>query len=192
MLALPTQSFAAAPIANDDQVVTDEDTPINVDVLANDTDADHDALTVIIQSAPSNGAVGLDGDFTIAYTPGPNFNGTDSFVYKANDGTSDSNTATVLITVNPINDLPIANDEPYGATRNIPLAVESSVGVLANDVDGDALFVDMETVAGSAMISIESGNVAMNVDGSFTYVPLLNFSGNDSFGYVVSGRACQA
>ena len=77
---------------------TDEDTPLTVaaaGVLGNDTDVDGDALTAVLVSGPANGTLTLNADGSFTYTPDANYNGTDSFTYKASDGTADSNVATV-------------------------------------------------------------------------------------------------
>src|SRR5262249_49435750 len=75
-------------------------------VLGNDTDPDGDLLHALLVTGPAHGTVTLNPDGTFTYTPSPNFNGIDSFTYKANDGSLDSNVATVTITVNPVNDAP--------------------------------------------------------------------------------------
>ena len=67
-------------------------------VLGNDTDADGDMITAVWVSDPGDGSVALNADGSFSYTPDADFYGVDSFVYKANDGTDDSNTATVTIT----------------------------------------------------------------------------------------------
>jgi VCBS repeat-containing protein len=92
-----------APVANPDSYNTDAGTVLNVGapgVLGNDTDANSNPLTAVKVTDPSNGSVILNADGSFTYTPNANFNGSDSFTYKANDGTDDSNTATVTITVN--------------------------------------------------------------------------------------------
>jgi VCBS repeat-containing protein len=75
-------------------------------VLINDSDADGDALSAVLVAGPAHGAVTLNSDGSFSYKPDADFNGTDSFTYKANDGANDSNIATVSITVNPVNDAP--------------------------------------------------------------------------------------
>src|SRR5206468_4196104 len=70
-------------------------------VLSNDTDPEHQALTAILVSGPAHGTLTLNADGSFAYTPAPNFNGVDSFSYRANDGSLNSNVATVTLTVNP-------------------------------------------------------------------------------------------
>ena len=109
-------------------------------VLSNDTDVDGDPLTAVLVSTTSNGALTLNADGSFTYTPNANFNGTDTFTYRANDGTGNSNLATVTLTVNPVNDLPVAGNDSYSVNEDTPLAVPVS-GVLGNDtdVDGDPL-----------------------------------------------------
>ncbi len=100
-----------APIANDDTYATDEDVPLTVTaagVLTNDSDPDGDAIHASLATGPASGTVSLNADGSFTYTPNLGFNGTDSFTYIANDGALDSAPATVAITVNPVNDAPIA------------------------------------------------------------------------------------
>ncbi|MGB3204278.1 MAG: Ig-like domain-containing protein, partial [Crinalium sp.] len=97
-----------APVANNDNFNTNEDTPLTIAIsslLLNDTDADGNQLTLSNFTQPSNGTLTLDNT-NLIYTPTANYNGTDSFTYIAKDGTIDSNTATVNLTVNPVNDAP--------------------------------------------------------------------------------------
>ena len=89
-----------APICLDVSLTTDEDTAGSTQ--PNCTDADGDTLTYSIVAQPSNGTATVS---SLDYTPNAGFSGTDSFTYKANDGTVDSNTATVDVTVNPVNGL---------------------------------------------------------------------------------------
>lgn len=99
-----------APVAADDSYTTSEDTPLNVltvdGVLKNDSDIDGDALTAELDASPSNGSLILNADGSFTYTPNADFFGTDSFTYKSNDGTADSNVATVTIAVNAVIDHP--------------------------------------------------------------------------------------
>jgi VCBS repeat-containing protein len=91
-----------APVANDDSYTISEDTTLVIPalgILANDTDADGDTLTAVLDSAPSNGSLTLNADGSFTYTPDTSFTGVDTFTYHANDGTANSNIATVTITV---------------------------------------------------------------------------------------------
>ena len=93
-----------APVAEDQGVSTDEDTAKAITLVA--TDADGDSLTYAIVSQPSNGTLSGAAP-NVTYTPNENYNGSDSFTFEANDGTEDSNVATVAVTVVPVNDLPV-------------------------------------------------------------------------------------
>lgn len=92
------------PVAANVIYSTNEDTVLNVDapgMLANDTDVDGDSLTAILVGDVGNGTLNLNSDGSFTYNPDANYNGLDSFTYRANDGTDDSNNATVTIVVNP-------------------------------------------------------------------------------------------
>jgi ELWxxDGT repeat protein len=172
------------PVAVNDAYSTNEDTPLTVNapgLIANDTDANSNVLHDTVKvSDPANGSVTVNGDGSFTYTPNANFNGSDSFTYKVTDGMDDSNVATVNITVTSVTEGPVAVDDNYSTNQNTSLTV-AAPGVLGNDSDGDG---DPLT-AGSASIPA-NGAVAFNADGSFTYTPNNNFTGTDSFTYVVS------
>lgn len=168
------------PVANADEYSVDEDTILSVaapGVLSNDTDADNDTLTAVIASGPANGSVVLQASGAFVYTPNADFSGTDSFTYTASDGSGGTATGTVTITVNAVNDSPVARPDSFTATEDVTLNI-SAPGVLANDVDpnGDPLLAVIES--GPA-----HGTVVLNSDGSFAYNPNPNFSGSDAFSY---------
>src|SRR3989441_7718481 len=115
--------------------------------------------------------------------PALNFNGTDSFTYKASDGQAQSGVATVTITVTPVNDAPVAaNDDIYTTPEASQLTV-SAPGVLANDTDADGDTLSAVLVSGPS-----HGTLTLNADGSLVYMPTLNFNGPDSFTYKASDR----
>lgn len=168
------------PMAADDPYMTDEDVPLVVPasgVLANDTDVNNDPLTAILVAGPSNGTLVLNPDGSFTYTPNANWSGTDSFRYKTNDGTADSNVATAVIVVRPVNDPPVASNDPYVTDEDVPLVVLPA-GVLANDTDVDGGPLSATLVSGPA-----NGAVALGNDGSFTYTPTANWFGTDTFVY---------
>ncbi len=104
--------------ANDDAVSVKEDVPlVTVEVLANDTDADNDKLILLSASQGSNGSVTINTDNTLAYAPNKNFSGTDSFKYTVSDGKGAMETATVNVTVTPVNDAPRITSKPVNMTR---------------------------------------------------------------------------
>ncbi len=106
-----------APVAEDQEVETPEDNALEITLVA--TDVDDDELTYAIVDEPVHGTVNLvDGVAT--YTPALHYFGEDSFTFKANDGLADSNTATVTITVTPVNDAPVAEDQDDVTTPEKP------------------------------------------------------------------------
>ncbi|MDM1551662.1 MBG domain-containing protein [Empedobacter falsenii] len=130
-----------APVAADDSYTTNEDTQLTQSapgVLTNDTDSDlpTQALTVSLVTNTIHGTLNLNANGSFTYMPHANFNGTDSFTYRANDGTLSSDVATVTITVNSINDAPTITGTP--ATSVNQDAAYSFIPV-ANDVDGNSL-----------------------------------------------------
>jgi hypothetical protein len=111
-------------------------------VLDNDTDADGDPLSAGLVSGTANGVLSLNGDGSFSYTPSPNFNGLDSFTYVANDGLADSNVATVTITVNDVNDPPVADPNgPYSGEVGNPVTFDGSGSV---DPDGTIVSYDWD------------------------------------------------
>src|SRR5207244_934022 len=122
------------PAANDDSYSVKEDTTLTVaapGLLGNDTDADGNALTVTRVSGPSHGTLTLSADGSFTYAPAADYNGLDSFIYKANDGLADSNVATVTIAIDAVNDAPVAGDDSYSTNEDTPIAI-SAPGVLGN------------------------------------------------------------
>ncbi len=116
----------APPVAVDDSYTTNEDTTLTVPapgVLANDTDINAaNTLTAKLVTGPVNGTLTLNADGSFTYTPNLNYNGPDSFTYLANDGSADSPTAaTVTITVNPVNDPPVAVNDSVTTAEDTPV-----------------------------------------------------------------------
>jgi VCBS repeat-containing protein len=106
------------PTANDDSATVQEDAPIvTIDVLANDADADADRLIVINASQGRHGSVTITTDGTLTYAPGRNFCGADAFSYTASDGKGGTDTATVKVTVDAVNDPPVITSRPVDTTR---------------------------------------------------------------------------
>ena len=170
-----------APVAFDEAYATNEDNVLNValpGVLANDTDTESDPLTsaIVVASGPANGTLTLNADGSFTYTPDADFNGSDSFRYTANDGLLDSNEGTVTITVNAVNDAPVAVDEDNVLNVAAP-------GVLANDTDTES---DPLTSAIVAASGPSNGTLTFNADGSFIYTPDADFNGSDSFRYTAN------
>ena len=180
-----------APVAANDAYTTNEDAPLTVEALAgplgNDTDVEGDPLTVVLVDGPTHGTLSLNPDGGFTYTPAPNFNGSDSFNYKANDGSLDSNVATVTITIaTPGNQAPVAVNDAAGTLMSMPVVVS----VLANDTDADG---DLPSIY--SFTQAAHGQVSDNGDGTLLYTPSLTFVGSDSFNYTVidgNGGSSQA
>ncbi|MEX0311028.1 MAG: Ig-like domain-containing protein, partial [Tateyamaria sp.] len=167
-----------APIARDDNFGVDEDTPTTIDFLANDMDPDEDRLTVEILDGPDNGEIEETSEGWV-FTPDENFNGDDEFTYEISDGDL-TDTATVSITVNPINDAPEAVDDEGSADEGSSVTVD----VLANDSDVDGDDISIESVEGT--LAAEFGSVQI-VDGQLVYTADdENFNGTDRFSYTIT------
>ena len=171
-----------APVAVADAYTTDEDTVLTVlvadGVLDNDSDVDGDTLTAILVSDVSHGTLALAADGSFVYTSAENYFGDDSFTYKASDGTLESNTVTVTLTITPVNDWVVANDDEYETMAGVTLDV-AAPGVLTND----ELLDPNETVTLQVLVQPAGGTLTLNADGSFTYVPNAGFFGVDTFEY---------
>ena len=129
----------------------------------------------------SNGELSLSADGGFTYTPDGDFSGTDSFTYVVSDGLQTSPAVTVTVSVLPVNDPPVAEDDVYGVVINVPFSVDASDGVLDNDedADGDGLAVELVT-------DVSNGTLDLASNGAFTYTPAQDFEGDDTFVYRVS------
>ena len=164
-----------APLAQDDSGSTNEESPVTIPVLANDNDPDGDILSVQSATQPSNGSVVHNGT-SVIYTPAPNFNGVDAFTYTISDGNGGTATANVSVTVNAVNDAPIAQDDSVSTNEESPV----TIAVLVNDSDPDGDSVSVQSATQPA-----NGSVVNNGT-SVTYTPDTDFNGIDSFTYTVS------
>ena len=163
------------PVAADDTAETDEDTPVTIPVLDNDTDPDGDPLTVTEATSP-DGTVTINDDGTLEFTPNPDFNGEATITYTITDGNGGEDTGAVLVTVNPVNDGPLAEDDM--AETDIGTSV--TVPVLENDsdIDGDPLTV--------ISASSPNGTVVINDDGTLTFTPNDGFTGEAVVNYTIT------
>ena len=183
-VTINVNNLNAIPEAGNDAFATDEDMPLILDaaggLLSNDSDADGDPLSAELVSGPANGSLTLNSDGSLEYTPNADFHGIDGFSYLVSDGTDDSDVATVMITVNPVNDVPTAVNDEFTTDEDTALTV-AAPGMLENDsdIEGDALSSIL--VSGPA-----NGTLSVNADGSFEYTPNENFNGVDGFSYKVS------
>ena len=164
-----------APIATDDAATTTFNTPVTINVLANDSDADGDTLSITAVTPPASGTATAKGT-VIVYTPTPGFSGVDRFNYTIGDGHGGAATATVTVTVTPQpNRPPVAVDDAATTVSGQPVVVN----VLANDSDPDG---DTLTIIG--VTTPASGSVVAN-GSSVTYTPAAGFVGTDRFTYTI-------
>ncbi len=170
-VTITVENVNEAPSADDQSVSLDEDTSLAITLTGSDPDGD--ALSFSVTGGPSNGSLSGSAP-NLTYTPDANFNGADSFTFVANDGEFDSNTATVSITVNPVNDLPTTS--PVSVTTDEGVAV--TITLVGDDVDGDAL-----TYGASGG---PSNGTLTGIGAERVYTPDPGFVGVDTFAYQVS------
>lgn len=184
----PTPTPNTPPSAAGDAYSVNEDATLNTiapGVLGNDTDAQNDSLTAVVQTSPANAAsFTLNTNGSFSYTPNANFNGTDSFTYTASDGNSSSNTATVTITVTEVNDSPTAANDSKTTNEDTTLVFSSS-NLTANDAAGPAN-ESAQTLTVTMVITTANtnGTVSLN-NGQISYQPAANYNGAASFDYKV-------
>jgi len=147
-------------------------------VLANDIDPESGPLTAVVATNPGKGSLTLQPNGSFSYTSNPGFAGSDTFTYRASDGTTVSNDATVTIVVT--NTAPVAQADVYPITAGATLTVPGP-GVLANDVDPDAGLLTAAIVSNTG-----KGSVSLNANGGFSYTPNAGFAGLDTFTYRAS------
>jgi VCBS repeat-containing protein len=173
------------PTAIDDTATVTEDVAnAHVDVLANDTDADGDALTLVATGVPSHGSSHVTPGGKLAYTPAPDFHGQDSVTYTVQDSSGWTATATVTIAVTSENDDPVAVDDSVTVAEDSTATVLDLVG---NDSDPDADALTLVSVSGAS-----HGTVRHHTDGSWTYRPDPDFNGAESLVYSVSDGQASA
>ncbi|MGH8564420.1 MAG: tandem-95 repeat protein [Gammaproteobacteria bacterium] len=180
-----------APVAMDDAFTVAEDTGLNEPapgVLGNDSDGTSDPLTAVLDTDVNKGTLALNPNGSFTYTPATDFEGTDSFTYRANDGTVDStNLATVTITVGAVDDPPVAVDDVATVNEDAPA---TTIAVLANDTDLDG---GAKTITAVQSPSANGGTVLITNGGAdLTYQPAANFCSvppdntPDTFTYTLS------
>ncbi len=186
------------PVASDDTGTTPEDTPLSGGVLPNDTDVDGDTLTVVSFTVNGNtfipgatatlaeGTITINADGTYTLVPAANYTGPVPVItYTVSDGHGGTDTATLTLNVNPVNDPPVANDDNASTPQDTTL----SGNVINNDsdVDGDTIIVTEYTIpginggnpipAGTATPIPGVGTITVNPDGSYIFVPAPGYVG---------------
>lgn len=159
-----------APVAKANTATTDEDIPVEISLEGLDVDGD---VLAYLADQPSHGMVSVLGD-KATYTPNENYNGTDSFTFKVNDGVENSAPAAINITVNPVNDAPTAN---AGVDQTVDADATVTLSGTGADVDGDDLTYSWEQTGGSIPLALSGATTAsptftapqVNKDTLFTF-----------------------
>ncbi|MGH8665118.1 MAG: cadherin-like domain-containing protein, partial [Burkholderiales bacterium] len=171
-----TEGGNAVPVAEDDTAAVAEDASVAIDLLANDTDVDGDALAVEIVTGPEHGSAIVEADGTVTYTPQANFFGSDAFTYRVFDGQVSSDVATVAIEVNAVDDAPSA--QPLSVQTDEDASVVIDLAAAVSDIDTDAAALSLEIVTAPM-----HGTLSANPDGTYTYTPATDYFGPDGFTY---------
>lgn len=165
------------PELHDDAATMNEDGSLAFDPFAQVDNAALLQLGSHVVDAAAHGSVTVNADGTFVYTPAANYFGTDSFTYRLNDGSLESNLAKVEVTVTSVNDAPVAADVYATIAEDTPLQI--TLGNFATDVDSNN--VTTQVITGPA-----HGVLTQNADGSYSYTADANYNGTDSFTYKVS------
>lgn len=179
------------PIAVADTAVVDEDDSVTIDVLANDDPVDGgDSLTIVSAVATQGNAAVVNSE-EISYSPAADFNGLDVIEYVIDDGTGMTATAAVSVTVTPVNDAPVANDDPGSGDWDVTFNTTNNVlDILDNDTD-----VDGDTLTITDVSGFSDGGSATIVNGEIQYTPATDFVGVETFAYTIedpSGESSSA
>ncbi|TCK08772.1 Ig-like domain-containing protein [Marinobacterium mangrovicola] len=181
----PVVETNTAPVAVNDNSSASYETPVTINVLANDTDADGDTLTITSVSGVNGSAV-INANGSITFTPASGFSGTESFSYTISDGqSSDSATVSVSVAAAPVsaNEAPVATDDRASTDSSSPVVI----AVLGNDSDPDGDNLSVVSVAEGG-----KGAVKINADGTLTFTPAKNFKNFDTFSYTISDGSLTA
>lgn len=172
----PPIALGESFLMNEDELLTSAEVG---SLLDNDFDPDGDDIGILLIDPPGNGILVLDGS-EFEYRPETNFFGQDQFLYQVTDGEQNSSSVEALIDILPINDPPDAGTDFYSASAGQTLLVDTAQGVLQNDTD-----VEMDSLSATVQTEPAHGELSLELDGSFSYLPSVGFSGQDEFLYIV-------
>ncbi|NEW83807.1 MAG: tandem-95 repeat protein [Mariniphaga sp.] len=181
IITVSVTSVNDIPTANNDIFSTPEDTPLNSTVAANDIasgDGGNVWSLIGAQGGATHGSVNMQNDGNFSYTPRSNYFGVDVFSYKLCDVDGDCSQVAVTITVNPVNDPPVAMVDNFVTKENQRLAGN----ILGNDFDIDRDEIILNTIPSEDPMH---GTLALSANGDFIYQPIIDFMGTDSFIYQI-------
>ncbi len=160
-----------APVAMAASISTNEDTGLTITLKG--TDPENSPLTYSVVATPTKGSLSGNAP-NLTYTPSTDFNGNDSFTFRVNDGSLTSSTATVSITVLPVNDTPVATQ------RSVTTLEDTTVAIVLTGTDKDLNTLTFSIVAGP------SNGTLTGTAPNLTYRPTSNFNGSDQFTFRVN------
>lgn len=167
------------PVANNDSYAVDKNGTLTVNaaagLLANDLDGDGNTLTATLVTGPQHGALTFNTDGSFSYVPTNGFSGADFFTYKANDGTADSGSANVFLTINNVILPPTVQNSTPTVGSSATLIVPAP-GALTGAFDPNGL-----PLTALLVTNVTHGTLTLHGDGSYTYAPAPNFVGVDCF-----------
>jgi hypothetical protein len=161
-----TATVDAVPVAQNGTASGNEDTPINGTAVATDADTAQAQLTYSLVGAnggATHGTVSMNTHGGFTYTPAANFNGNDSFSFKANDGTFDSNVAAISLTVDPVDDAPVITSNGGGDTASVSVVERTTAvtTVVATDIDSASVTYSISGGSDAAKFAIDSATGAL-------------------------------
>jgi hypothetical protein len=162
-----------APTVADATTSTSEDTAVSTTLSGSDSDGD--PLTYSVVGNPTNGTVAIIGNRAV-YTPSANFAGTDSYRFRANDGEADSNAGRVSITVNAVNDAPVAEN----TSSTINEDTESVIRFTSTDVD------TRSGLTYTIVRGADNGSAVLYGGNSVRYIPDDDWTGTDTVQFTVN------
>ena len=148
------------------------------DLLANDSDAEGDALSIVRYGAAAHGTFTQNSDGSISYISAPNFSGEEVITYTVSDGQGHETTGVLRLTI-----VGAPNTAPTAVNDSATVSQDGSVSiaVLSNDTDPESDSLSVSTVGNPT-----NGTATLNADGRITYVPKAGFTGTDSFSYTIA------
>ena len=166
------------PVATAQSVTTNQDTEIAITLAG--TDTDNDTLTHTVVDQPTNGVLSGTAP-NLTYTPNADYNGADSFTFKVNDGTVDSNTAIVSITVTAVNDPPVATAQSMTTKEDTAVSIMLEHAAASDADDGILTYTLVDQPRNGTLFP--SWGV---IPTTLTYTPNANYNGADSFTFKVN------